>query len=140
MSSNSYPKVTSRTIREHHADAERLARALATTARHLAMADRDGDLLVAARHEFQVRVQLADLHQWTQRAARTSDDPAALILLHRVQVVGQVLELVRAEHGTALARGWAVLKSDNGWEPDRRGLRHGIRVISGGAPGLGRRA
>lgn len=53
----------------------------------------------------------------------------------------QVLDFLRVKHRVALDRGWAVLKGDNGHERDRRsGLRHEIRVVHGGAPGLGKRA
>ncbi|MBD8059034.1 hypothetical protein IC607_08640 [Cellulomonas sp. JH27-2] len=98
-------------------------------------------LLVAARAAYAIGVQLDDHRRWTQHAALTSTDPAVLTLLHRIQTLMQVLDLLHAKHREALDRGWAVLKGDNGHEPDHRpGLRHNIQVVHGGAPGLGKRA
>ena len=118
----------------------RIARVIASVDQALRDDPGKRDLLLAAQSMHQCRTLLAEEERYTRQWALTSTDPGVIVLLYRQRVVGRLLTIVADNNADALRAGHELLVGGDPGEYHGPRLRHGIRVIAGGAPGLGRRS
>jgi hypothetical protein len=94
-----------------------------------------GELIMAAQSLHRCRAQLGDIHAWARHRAPHADD-----LRSRVSLLLRVLDAVEAHAASDLRIARGLLVGGDPGEVTRDGrLPYTIRVVSGGAPGLGHR-